>query len=177
MEETVKRLAFHDGLTGLPNRRLFSDRLAVAMAHVKRNRRKLCVIILDLDKFKLVNDTLGHPVGDRLLQAAGERLSNILRMEDTVARIGGDEFMLLLPEINRDEDVIVVAERILEAFQQPFKVDGYELHVTTSVGYAIYPDDGEDVDTLIKNSDIAMYSAKELGRNRYQRFLPVQNIE
>jgi len=175
MEETVKWLAFHDGLTGLPNRRLYSDRLTMALAHVRRNRRKLCVIILDLDKFKLINDTLGHPVGDRLLQAVGERLSKILRTEDTVARIGGDEFMLLLPEINRDEDVIIVAERILGAFQQPFKVDGYELHVTTSVGYAVYPDDGDDADTLIKNSDIAMYIAKERGRNRYQRFLPTQD--
>jgi len=175
MEETVKWLAFHDGLTGLPNRRLFSDRLTMALAHVRRNRKKLSVMILDLDKFKHINDSLGHPVGDRLLRVVGERLTKILRKEDTVARIGGDEFMLLLPEISRAEDVIIIAERILGAFTQPFNVDGYELHVTTSIGFAIYPENGEDVDALIKKADIAMYTAKEQGRNRYQRFLPIQD--
>jgi diguanylate cyclase (GGDEF)-like protein/PAS domain S-box-containing protein len=175
MEETVKWLAFHDGLTGLPNRRLFSDRLTMALAHVRRNRKKLSVMILDLDKFKQINDTLGHPVGDRLLRAVGERLMKILRTEDTVARIGGDEFMLLLPEISRAEDVILIAERILGAFTEPFNVDGYELHVTTSIGFAIYPENGEDGDALIKNADMAMYTAKEQGRNRYQGFLPIQD--
>ncbi len=171
MEETVKWLAFHDGLTGLPNRRLFIDRLAMALEHVRRNRGKLSVLILDLDKFKLINDTLGHPVGDSLLRAVGERLTIILRKEDTVARIGGDEFMLLLPEINSENDVVIFAERILQAFQQPFQADGHELHVTTSIGFAIYPDDGADADTLIKNADIALFVAKEQGRNRYQRFM------
>lgn len=175
MEETVKWLAFHDGLTGLPNRRLFSDRLTMALAHVRRNRKKLSVMILDLDKFKHINDTLGHPVGDRLLRVVGERLIKILRAEDTMARIGGDEFMLLLPEISRAEDVIIIAERILGAFTQPFNVDGYELHITTSIGFAVYPENGEDGDTLIKNADIAMYTAKEQGRNRHQRFLPIQD--
>ncbi|MCX5846935.1 MAG: PAS domain S-box protein [Deltaproteobacteria bacterium] len=172
MEETVKWLAFHDGLTGLPNRRLFSDRLNMALAHVRRYRKKLGVMILDLDKFKLINDKMGHPTGDRLLQLVGERLTNLLRKEDTIARIGGDEFMLLLPEINRDEEVMMVAERILGVFPQPFMIDDHELYITTSVGFAVYPDDGEDVDILIKNADIAMYCAKEQGRNTYRRFSP-----
>ncbi|MCG6535932.1 MAG: GGDEF domain-containing protein, partial [Syntrophales bacterium LBB04] len=129
----------------------------------------------DLDKFKVINDTHGHPVGDSLLQAVAKRLSKITRQEDTIARIGGDEFILLLPQINHVADVTIVTERIMSDFQQPFNIDGHEFHVTASIGYAVYPDDGEDVDTLIKNSDIAMYIAKDRGRNRYQRFLSVQD--
>jgi diguanylate cyclase (GGDEF)-like protein/PAS domain S-box-containing protein len=177
MEETVKWLAFHDGLTGLPNRRLFSDRLTMALAHVRRTRKKLGVMILDLDKFKHINDALGHPVGDRLLRVVGERLTKILRKEDTVARMGGDEFILLLPEISRADDVILVAERILALFTEPVDVDGHELHVTTSIGFALYPENGEDGDSLIKNADIALYVAKDRGRNRYEGFLPLPNTQ
>jgi len=127
-------------------------------------------MLLDLDHFKDVNDTLGHRVGDQLLQAVGERLTSLLRQSDTVARMGGDEFMVILPEIGRGEDATRIAQKILEAFRRPFVFDGHELHITTSIGIALYPDDGEDVDTLMKNADIAMYRAKEQGRDNYQRY-------
>ena len=167
-EETITRLAYHDTLTGLPNRRLFNDRLNMAMAHAQRNRQKLAVMLFDLDHFKEVNDTLGHSVGDRLLQAVSERLTSLLRKGDTVARMGGDEFMLLLPEITQVEGVAEVAQKILEAFREPYVFDDHELHVTTSIGIALYPDAGEDEDTLMKNADIAMYRAKDQGRDNYQ---------
>ncbi len=127
-------------------------------------------MLLDLDHFKEVNDTLGHGVGDKLLQVVGDRLTSILRKGDTVARMGGDEFMVLLPEIAGGEDAAEVAAKILEAFREPFVFDGHELHITTSIGIAIYPDDGEDGDTLTKNADIAMYRAKDRGRDNYQRY-------
>jgi len=167
-EETIKHLAYHDTLTGLPNRRLFNDRLNLAMAHAERNQQKLAVILFDLDHFKEVNDTLGHSVGDQLLQVVGERLTSLLRKGDTVARMGGDEFMLLLPEIAQVEDAAEVAQKILEAIREPYVFDGHELHITTSIGIALYPDDGEDGDTLMKNADIAMYRAKDQGRDNYQ---------
>jgi len=167
-EETIKHLAYHDALTGLPNRRLFNDRLNLALAHTQRSQQKLAVMLFDLDHFKEVNDTLGHGVGDQLLQVVSERLTNLLRKGDTVARMGGDEFMLLLPEIAQMEDVAKVAQKILEALREPFGFDGYELHITTSIGIALYPDDGEDGDTLMKNADIAMYRAKDQGRDNYQ---------
>jgi diguanylate cyclase (GGDEF)-like protein len=171
-EEAIKQLAYHDSLTGLPNRRLFNDRLDVAIAYAQRNRHKLAMLLLDLDQFKDVNDTLGHSVGDKLLKAVSERLINILRKSDTVARMGGDEFMLMLPEMALEEDAAKVAAKILNAFQDPFVFEGYELRITTSIGIAIYPHDGEDSDTLVKNADIAMYCAKEQGRHKYQYYTP-----
>ena len=176
-EETIKRLAYHDSLTGLPNRRLFNDRLTLALAHAQRSQQKLAVMLLDLDHFKEVNDTLGHSVGDKLLQAVGERLTSLLRKEDTVARMGGDEFMLLLPEIAQVEDAAEVAQKVLEALRKPFVLNGHELHVTTSIGIAMYPDDGEDEDTLMKNADIAMYRAKDGGRDNCQRYTPAMNAK
>jgi diguanylate cyclase (GGDEF)-like protein/PAS domain S-box-containing protein len=169
-EETIKQLAYHDHLTGLPNRVLFNDRLKPALAQARRNQQRLAVMLLDLDRFKDANDTLGHPVGDELLQAVAERLTTVLRESDTVARMGGDEFLLILPGIVRVEDAIGVAQKILEALREPFALDGRELHITTSLGIAIYPDDGEDGDTLVKHVDIAMYRAKERGRDNYQRY-------
>jgi diguanylate cyclase (GGDEF)-like protein len=169
-EETIRQLAYHDFLTGLPNRRLFHDRLNVEIARAHRNRQKLAVMLLDLDNFKDVNDTLGHSVGDQLLQAVGERLTSLLRQSDTVARMGGDEFMLILPESDGDEDAVAVAVKVLEAFRKPFEFDGHEIRITTSVGIALYPDDGEDWDTLMKNVDIAMYRAKDRGRDNVQRY-------
>ena len=167
-EETIKQMAYHDALTGLPNRRLFNDRLNLAMAHASRNQQKLAVMLFDLDHFKEVNDTLGHSVGDQLLQDVSERLTSLLRKGDTVARMGGDEFMLLLPEVVQVEDAAKVAQKILEAIRESYVFDGHELHVTTSIGIAFYPDDGEGADTLVKNADIAMYRAKDHGRDNYQ---------
>ena len=174
-EETIKRLAYHDALTGLPNRRLFNDRLNLALAHAHRSQQKLAVMLFDLDHFKDVNDTLGHSVGDLLLQVVGDRLTSLLRKGDTVARMGGDEFMLLLPETAQEEDAAKIAQKILEAFRKPFVFDGHELRITTSIGIAMYPEDGEDGDTLMKNADIAMYRAKDKGRDNYQRYTPVEN--
>ena len=169
-EAIIKQMAYHDTLTGLPNRRLFSDRLNLALAHAHRNQQKLAVMLLDLDHFKEVNDTLGHSVGDQLLQAASKRLTSLLRKGDTVARMGGDEFLLLLPEIAGGEDAAKIAAKILEAFRKPYVFDGHELCITTSIGIALYPDDGEDEDKLIRNADITMYRAKEQGRDNCQRY-------
>jgi diguanylate cyclase (GGDEF)-like protein/PAS domain S-box-containing protein len=168
-EDAMKQLAYHDVLTGLPNRALFNDRLGVALAHARRNHLSVAVMLLDLDHFKDVNDTLGHPVGDLLLQAVGERLTSLLRETDTVCRIGGDEFLVLLPAITRGNDGTKVADRLLGAIREPFHVGDAELRITTSLGIAMYPEDGDDADTLTRNADIAMYRAKQMGRDNYQR--------
>ncbi|MBT8489780.1 MAG: diguanylate cyclase [Deltaproteobacteria bacterium] len=169
-QEEIKRLAYHDALTGLPNRVLFNEQYILAQAHAKRHKKGLGIILLDLDHFKEVNDTLGHNVGDQLLQMAGERLSTLIREEDVVARMGGDEFMILLQEIDDEANVTTISRKIVEVFRKPFLFYGQELHITTSVGVAIYPHDGEDINTLLKNADIAMYRAKEHGRNRYMLY-------
>ena len=167
-EEKIQQMAYHDSLTGLPNRKLFSDRLAIALAHAQRNQKGVAVAMLDLDKFKNVNDTLGHDVGDLLLKSAAERLSAELRKGDTVARFGGDEFVLILPDLKGIEDAIQVAQKIVDGFRKPFLIDTHQLIVTTSIGIAVYPHDGTDGDTLLKNADIAMYQVKQTGRDRYQ---------
>jgi len=169
-EEQLAHMATHDALTGLPNRTLFNDRLTVALAHAERNGQKLAVMLLDLDHFKDVNDTLRHSVGDQLLQVVGNRLTSLLRKSDTVARMGGDEFLLLFPKLARTEYSARIASKIVEAFRRPFVFDDHELHITTSIGIAVYPCDGEDADTLLRNADIAMYRGKERGRNTYQRY-------
>jgi diguanylate cyclase (GGDEF)-like protein/PAS domain S-box-containing protein len=174
-EEQIRNLAYQDALTGLPNRLLFNDRLEVAVVHAHRQRQKLAVLFMDLDRFKLINDSLGHGAGDRLLTQVSERLSEGLREGDTVARLGGDEFTLLLPGITRAVDVARVAEKILETIRQPMTIDGRELFVTASIGISVYPDDGEDAETLVKNADAAMYRAKEQGRDRYQLYTPRMN--
>jgi diguanylate cyclase (GGDEF)-like protein len=167
-EENARQLAYHDTLTGLPNRTLFNDRLHVAFAHARRHGHKVAVLMLDLDRFKEVNDGLGHSVGDQLLKAVGQRLVALLRESDTVSRMGGDEFLLLLPEMERMECAANAAERILQAVREPFVFDQQTVRITTSIGIAIYPDDGRDGDTLVKQADIAMYRAKDLGRDNYQ---------
>jgi diguanylate cyclase (GGDEF)-like protein/PAS domain S-box-containing protein len=170
LERELNDIATHDFLTGLPNRLLLHDRLNVALAAARRNRARLVVMMLDLDRFKVVNDTYGHSIGDKLLRAAGERLLTLMRKSDTVARVGGDEFLVLLPKVSRVEDSVKVGRKILEAFRKPFTVNSYKITVTTSLGFAIYPEDGEDSDALLRNADIAMYWVKEQGRDNYAAY-------
>jgi diguanylate cyclase (GGDEF)-like protein len=140
------------------------------MAQAQRVDKKLAVIFLDLDRFKEVNDTLGHDAGDRLLDAVGNRLMDLVRKTDTVARIGGDEFLLLLPNVDQVEDVIDIAQKVLDALRESFIVDGHKISITASIGIAIYPDDGTDVDTLVSRADKAMYEVKQRGHDAYSRF-------
>lgn len=174
MEEKRKSLAYHDGLTGLPNRILFYDRLTVALAHAKRNHQSLGVLSLNLDRFKEVNERLGYIVANKLLQEAAMRLTSLLRKSDTVARLGVDQFMLL-PTIVRVEAADTVAQKILVAFRKPFEFEGQSVNITCSIGVAMYPEDGQSADTLIKNANAAMYRAKEEGRDNYQRFNRAKN--
>jgi diguanylate cyclase (GGDEF)-like protein/PAS domain S-box-containing protein len=167
-EEQIVYQAHHDALTGLPNRTLFKERLAHALALARRDHRRIAVMFLDLDQFKVVNDTLGHGVGDRLLQSVADRLRASLRVGDTVARVGGDEFTLIVSQITDDDRAVRVAGKVLAAVARPFELDGHELFITTSIGIALYPVDGEDPETLLKNADSAMYRAKEAGRNTYE---------
>jgi len=167
IEEAIRHLAYHDILTGLPNRMLFTDRLVLAIAQAKRHQRIMAVMMLDLDGFKTVNDTHGHHIGDQLLQSVGERLTRTLREGDTLARMGGDEFMVLLPVIKEAANSSQIADKILSAFRQPFFCEGNKLFTSASIGIAVYPADGDDMDTLTKNADTAMYQAKSTGRNQY----------
>jgi diguanylate cyclase (GGDEF)-like protein/PAS domain S-box-containing protein len=175
-DEQIRNLAYHDVLTGLPNRLLFRDRLSLAVAQAHRSRQKLAVLFIDLDRFKLINDSLGHGFGDRVLQTVSARLQASVREGDTVARVGGDEFILILPGVERPLQIARVAEKICDALKEPLVLDGHELFVTASVGISVYPDDGEDAEALTKNADTAMYRAKEHGRNRYQLFTASMNV-
>jgi len=173
-EEKILHQAFYDPLTELPNRMLFNDRLTMAIAHAKRNQKKLGVFFLDLDRFKIINDTLGHDLGDQFLKKVAERLKSCVRAEDTVARMGGDEFTLLLASI--DEKVAgLVAQKILNAMSKPFSLENYDLYITVSIGIAIYPKDGLTPETLLKNADVAMYQAKTAGKNRYKFYQPLMS--
>ena len=169
-EETIRKLAYHDALTGLPNRTLFNNRLALELTRTQRSKKKLSVMLLDLDRFKNVNDTMGHSAGDQLLKEVGKRLSDIVRSSDTVARMGGDEFIILLPDLDKINDTTKIARKILDAIRTPFHIHNIELKITTSLGISVYPYDGEDAETLIKNADISMYKAKDSGRNNYKRY-------
>ncbi|MCX8085885.1 MAG: diguanylate cyclase [Rhodocyclaceae bacterium] len=172
-EEKIRQLAYFDTLTGLPNRRLLIDRLAHALAQAKRFARSMAVMFLDLDRFKQINDTLGHAAGDALLQAVAQRLSGCVRSGDTVARPGGDEFVIVLSEISQPQDAALVAEKILAAFAAPVPVGQHQLSITTSIGIAVYPVNGpDDVEALMKKADMAMYAAKEAGRNAWRFFTP-----
>lgn len=164
-ERQLIHTATHDPLTNLVNRLLLYDRLAQELARARRHNKKIAVINIDLDRFKRVNDTLGHGVGDQLLKAVGSRLKSLLRESDTLARMGGDEFMIVLPDINQEEDVVGIAENILQALRKPFDLESFKIPVTASVGIAFYPDDGKDSEALMKASDLAMYEAKGQGGN------------
>jgi len=166
----------HDFLTGLPNRMLLNDRVRQAIALAPRHLKKVAVLFLDLDGFKHINDSLGHPIGDKLLQSIAKRLVTCVRGSDTVSRQGGDEFVVLLSEMQQSEDAAITARRMLEAVAKVHSIDQHDLHVTTSIGVSIYPDDGLDVETLIKNADTAMYQAKENGHQSYQFFKPAMNV-
>lgn len=169
-EKLIHYQAYHDLLTGLPNRALFMDRLSNAINVARRDKHSLAIMFLDLDRFKIVNDSLGHSVGDILLKRVSERLRECLRESDTLARLGGDEFTVLLPDIDGVKDAQTVAEKIVNAIKGPFFVNEHELYVTVSIGISVYPDDGDDAETLIKHSDVAMYYTKEQGKNNFHRY-------
>lgn len=170
-EEKIRQLAFYDTLTDLPNRRLLLDRLDQALSHAERHQRSLAVMFMDIDHFKNVNDTLGHDVGDELLKVMAARLNTCVRSEDTIARQGGDEFVVILSEIGNPQDAAIVAEKIIETLRQPISIKGHELQVTCSIGIAVYPAQGtDDAVVLMKKADIAMYAVKEAGRNGYRFF-------
>jgi diguanylate cyclase (GGDEF)-like protein/PAS domain S-box-containing protein len=175
-EEQILFHATHDVLTGLPNRGLFDDRLAAALKHCARREEMLAVLFLDLDRFKIINDTLGHTIGDTLLVALSRRLRATVRAEDTVARMGGDEFIFILRGVRSAEDAVKPAQKILEAIRPPFHVGGHELHVTASIGISLYPVDGPGPDQLLKCADMALYRAKEHGRDRLQLYNPTFNV-
>ncbi|QDZ27703.1 EAL domain-containing protein [Noviherbaspirillum sp. UKPF54] len=174
-EQTIRNLAFHDPLTGLPNRRLFNDRLQQAIVARQRKDTPFALMLLDLDRFKTVNDTLGHDVGDALLKAVAARLTSGVRQGDTLARMGGDEFALLSVDIAQPEDTAHIAGKLVDALKAPFQLYGHELYVTGSVGVTLFPSDAADGDALIRNADIALYRAKDIGRNNFQFFTEDMN--
>ncbi len=182
-EELISYQAYHDILTDLPNRILFKDRLGLALIQAKRKASELAVMFIDLDRFKLVNDTLGHVKGDELLQQAALRLKECLRRGDTLARQGGDEFTIVLPELRDRKDACMVADKFLECLHRPFDLDGHEVHISASIGIAVYPHDGETIDELLRHADIAMYQVKAVGKNGHSFYhasmqdLSTQKIE
>lgn len=174
-EERVRGMAFQDALTGLPNRRLFGDRIQIALAHAQRARHRLAVFFVDLDRFKVINDSLGHSVGDELLRGVAARLREAVRQEDTVARLGGDEFLLLFPGGVDAVSVARVAEKLLGVLRRPYRIAGREVFATASLGVSLYPDDGADAETLVRNADAAMYRAKEEGRDTWRLYTSAMN--
>ena len=169
-EETISHQAYHDLLTNLPNRGLFEDRINMVIAQAKRNEQKFSLMFLDLDRFKLINDTFGHTLGDLMLQAIARRLQSCIRKGDTLARFGGDEFTLLLPLIHGERDAILIAEKIRYALKKPFIIEGHELYTSVSIGIALYPGDGTNLRELIAHADTAMYAIKQRGKDGYQLY-------
>jgi diguanylate cyclase (GGDEF)-like protein/PAS domain S-box-containing protein len=177
MENTIRQMAYYDSLTGLPNRNLLNDRLAVALANASRSNQKVAILFLDLDHFKTINDSLGHEAGDQLLQQVSLRIKETLRKQDTIARMGGDEFIILIPGLTDTDHTARLAEKILDAVTPMFRIGDNELHIGCSIGISIFPDDGIEIKTLLKNSDLAMYRAKEKGRNTFQLYTPAMNFK
>ena len=173
--ERIRFLAYYDALTGLPNRTLLADRAAKAIAVAQRNGARVAVLFMDLDGFKHVNDSLGHLLGDALLQLVGQRLGQQTRRADTLSRFGGDEFVLLLTESEGPESIAAAARRCLDALSTPFELDGHDIDITTSIGISVFPDDGQTLEALVKNADTAMYQAKESGRNQFRFFETAMN--
>jgi diguanylate cyclase (GGDEF)-like protein/PAS domain S-box-containing protein len=171
-EEQIRRQASFDALTGLPNRTVFFDHMTLAIAGASRNENIFAVLFVDLDRFKDINDSLGHMIGDQLLEMVGKRLKSCIRSIDTIARFGGDEFTILLPEISREHDAAIISEKVLERLSAPFKIEDQDLFVGASIGITIYPNDAKDEITLLRNADMAMYRAKDEGRNTYRFFSP-----
>ncbi|WP_041702884.1 putative bifunctional diguanylate cyclase/phosphodiesterase [Pseudogulbenkiania sp. NH8B] len=174
-EHRMAYLAYHDLLTGLPNRALFRDRLGLAIMQAKRKGRQVAVLFVDLDRFKLANDTFGHIKGDELLKQVGQRLQCVLRECDTLARLGGDEFTILLPDLSGKEDAALLAGKLVKEVAAPFSIDGDDVFLTVSIGIAVFPDDGDDIETLLRHADIAMYQVKAQGKNGFGFFLPVMD--
>ncbi|MFO7559504.1 MAG: EAL domain-containing protein [Desulfobacterales bacterium] len=172
----MTHMAEHDFLTGLPNRMLLTDRLEQAITIAQRHGKQVALIFLDLDNFKHINDSHGHEVGDQLLQSAAKRLQACVRHSDTVSRQGGDEFVVLLPEVDKVQGAVLIAEKLMEAMAEPHLINGHRLHVSLSIGISLYPDDGKDVEAVVGNADTAMYHAKKSGRNNYQVFTPNMNV-
>jgi diguanylate cyclase (GGDEF)-like protein len=176
MSLRMSHLAQHDFLTGLPNRMLLNDRLTQAIASAHRHGKSLAVLFLDLDHFKHINDSVGHAIGDQLLRSIAGRLVACVRSSDTVSRQGGDEFVILLSEVTRAEDAALTAAKILAAAGRPHRIDHQDLQVTVSVGIGVYPDDGADAETLLKNADLALLHAKAHGRSNHQFFKPGMGV-
>jgi len=168
--ETIRQMAYHDPLTGLPNRKLLADRMQMAQARAKRHGHLVAVAYLDLDGFKEVNDVHGHDIGDLLLREAAGRIPGVLRQGDTMARVGGDEFVLVLPEIKDKSDVTAIAGKVMNCLRRPFLIGTHEIIITTSLGITFYPDDGEEQEILLRNADDAMYQAKQAGKNTFRYY-------
>jgi|GEM_PF-1111116 len=174
-EDRISYMAYHDALTELPNRALFQDRLKIAISHAKRNNQRVSVLMLDLDNFKAINDTLGHHIGDLLLKIVAGRLINCVRGEDTIARMGGDEFMVIINGHIQEQDISLVAQKILDVLNNPFQIEGHEIRTTASIGVSIYPLNSDSPEGLIKLADIAMYASKKEGKNTYHFYKPEMN--
>jgi diguanylate cyclase (GGDEF)-like protein len=172
LEEALAQLAYHDSLTGLPNRVLFNDRYTMALAAAKRYQKKIGIMVLDIDYFKNVNDTLGHGAGDEILKDFSGILLSILRKTDTVMRSGGDEFVIMMTDVVEPEQMMNVAQKVLEATRKPLMFHDHEVRITASIGISSYPEDGEEIEMLLKCADIAMYHIKETGRDNYARYVP-----
>jgi diguanylate cyclase (GGDEF)-like protein len=177
LSQKLARLALHDSLTDLPNRALFGDRLGQAMANSRAQGSYAALLYVDLDRFKHINDSLGHAIGDQLLQTVARRLLGCVRSSDTVSRQGGDEFVVLLADIHRVKDAAVCAEKILSALESPYRIGEHELRLSASIGIAVFPDDAIEGDALLRCADFAMYQAKYNGRNNYKLFAPASLLD